>query len=150
MRSIKWTYHKDWSFPSTLFFCRFCFSLRISYKELIWCTNYPNVHIHIFCKRWSFISGCFFPVSILKIIWDVLRCFNFSVMVYQQGYDDWYPWQRLISIWSKRVVTESRTIKFPDRLYHMIRQDVNEDLGVCMLNLWVAYVLNLPEVTTLL
>ena len=33
---------------------------------LIWCTNYLNVHIRIFRKRWSLILGCFFPVSILK------------------------------------------------------------------------------------
>ena len=51
---------------TTLFFKKFCFSLTTSYKELIWCTKYQNVDIHIFCKRWSFIWGCFFPVSILK------------------------------------------------------------------------------------
>ena len=26
----------------------------------------PSVHIRIFCKRWSLILGCFFPVSILN------------------------------------------------------------------------------------
>ena len=51
---------------TTLFFQKFCFSLRISYKELIWCTNHPNVHIHTFVKCWSFIWGRFFPVSIFK------------------------------------------------------------------------------------
>ena len=40
---------------TTLFFWKFCFSLS---------TNYPNTHT--FCKRWSFIWWCFFPVSILK------------------------------------------------------------------------------------
>ena len=59
MVSTKWTYHKD------LFLRKSCFSLRTSYKELIWFTNHPNVHIHTFCKRWSFIR-CFFPGSILK------------------------------------------------------------------------------------
>ena len=49
-----------------LFFRKFCFILRTFYKELIWCTNHPNVHIHTFQKRWSFVWGCFFPVSILK------------------------------------------------------------------------------------
>ena len=49
-----------------LFSENFCFSLTTSYKELIWCAKYQNVDIHIFCKRWSFIWGCFFPVSILK------------------------------------------------------------------------------------
>ena len=48
------------------FFWKFCFSLRTSYKELIWCTNDPNAHIRTFCKRWSFIWRCFFHVSILK------------------------------------------------------------------------------------
>ena len=40
---------------TTLFFWKFCFSLRTSYKELICCTNNPNAHICTFCKRWSFI-----------------------------------------------------------------------------------------------
>ena len=48
------------------FFWKICFSFRTSWKELIWCTNDPNVHICIFCKRWSFTLGWFFPVSILN------------------------------------------------------------------------------------
>ena len=28
--------------------------------------NDPNIHIRIFCKRWSLILGWFFPVSILN------------------------------------------------------------------------------------
>ena len=51
---------------STIFFQKFCFSLRTTYKVLIWFTRHPNVHIHTFWKRWSFIWVCFFPVSILK------------------------------------------------------------------------------------
>ena len=51
---------------TTLFFQKFCFSLRNSYKELIWCTYDLNVHIHTFEKRWSFVWVCFFPVNILK------------------------------------------------------------------------------------
>ena len=47
-------------------FRKTCFCLRTSYKELIWCNNHPNVHIYTFRKHWSFIWGCFFPVSILK------------------------------------------------------------------------------------
>ena len=47
MATTKWTLLKEWSFA-------------------IWCTNYPNVHICTFRKRWSLILGCFFPVSILK------------------------------------------------------------------------------------
>ena len=53
---------------NALFFWKFCFSLRTSYKELIWCTKDLNAHIGTFCKRWSFIWRCFFPVSILKKI----------------------------------------------------------------------------------
>ena len=51
---------------TALFFWKICFSLRTSWKELIWCTNDPNVHIRIFRKHWSLILGCFFPVSTLK------------------------------------------------------------------------------------
>ena len=51
------------------FFKKFYFSIRTFCKELIWCTNYPNVHIHPFRKRWSFIWARSFPVSILKHLW---------------------------------------------------------------------------------
>ena len=47
-----------------LFFCFF----RIFYEDLIWCTSYPDFHIHTFRKYWSFTSGSFFPVSILKCL----------------------------------------------------------------------------------
>ena len=45
MLSIKWTYHKEQSFASNYFFFKFYFSLRTSYKKLIWCTKDPNAHI---------------------------------------------------------------------------------------------------------
>ena len=48
------------------FFWKFCFGLTTSYKKLMCCTNNANVHICTFCKCCSFISRCFFPVSILK------------------------------------------------------------------------------------
>ena len=51
---------------TTLYFQKFCFSLRTSCKELIWCINDPNANICTCFKRWSFIWLCFFPVSILK------------------------------------------------------------------------------------
>ena len=51
---------------TTLFFWKIFSCFRTSWKELIWCTNDPSVHIHIFCERWSLILGCFLPVSILK------------------------------------------------------------------------------------
>ena len=58
MGSTKWTYFKERSFASNyfiLFYKKFYFSLRTSYKELILCTSYSNVHIHTFQKSWSFI-----------------------------------------------------------------------------------------------
>ena len=62
----------------TLFSWKFCFRLRTSYKEFIWCTNYPNVHNRTFCKRWSFIWRCFFPASILnKNKWNFPRFLSF-------------------------------------------------------------------------
>ena len=75
---------------TTLFFWKFCFSLRISYKELIWYTNNPNAHILTFRKRWSFIWRCFFPVSILNYfckkpqwVWNFKRlqrrCFSVKI-----------------------------------------------------------------------
>ena len=42
---------------TTLFFWKFCFIIRTSFKELIWSTNYPSAHIHAFRKRSSFIWG---------------------------------------------------------------------------------------------
>ena len=59
--------NKDILSVTNLCFWKFCYSIRTSYKELIWCTSYINIHIHTFCKRWSLIWGCFFPVSILKL-----------------------------------------------------------------------------------
>ena len=44
---------------NTLFFWKFCFILRTSYKEFIWCTNNPNAHIPTFYKHWSFIWRSF-------------------------------------------------------------------------------------------
>ena len=64
-------------FPVTTSFCgNFCFSLKTSCKELIWCTNYPNVHVSTFWKRWSFIWRCIFPVSIFNLITYNPACFN--------------------------------------------------------------------------
>ena len=48
--STKWIYHKERGFTSNYF--TFLNIWRTSYKELRWCTNYPNVHIHTFHKRW--------------------------------------------------------------------------------------------------
>ena len=73
LRQIEWGVQngpitKNGVLPVTsLFFGKFCFSLGTWYKELIWCTNHLNVHIHSFRNRWSFIWGCFFPVSMLNL-----------------------------------------------------------------------------------
>ena len=50
MRITKWTYNnKKKVLPvATWFSGKFCFSLRTSYKELIWWTKERNVHFHIF------------------------------------------------------------------------------------------------------
>ena len=65
----KLTYHKECSFASNQFiFLKISLSLKTSYKKFISCMNYQNVHINAFRKSESFISGCFFPVSILKPI----------------------------------------------------------------------------------
>ena len=72
LRQIKWWLQnvpvtKNGVLPvTTLFFWKFCFSLRSSIKELICCTSNPNAHSCSFRKHWSFIWPCFFPVSILK------------------------------------------------------------------------------------
>ena len=85
MGSTKWTYHKEQNI------WKFYFSLRTSYKELIWCTNHPNIHIHTFRKCYSFIWGCCFGIfqftfdncleNVLVyalifyyLLWEVLRC----------------------------------------------------------------------------
>ena len=52
---------------------------------MIWCTNYPNVHIRTFYKSWNFVWGCFFNVNILKYINRIRDCFyhhNFLIFFY--------------------------------------------------------------------
>ena len=65
--STKWTYHKEQSLASNYFiFWKILFEVTNSYKELIWSIKNSNAYIPTFCKRWSFIWWCFFPVNILK------------------------------------------------------------------------------------
>ena len=64
MVSTKSTYHKERSFATILFFWNFNLNIRTSFD-----TNDSNIHINIFCKRLSFIWGCVFSVSILKLQW---------------------------------------------------------------------------------
>ena len=45
---------------------------------MIWCTNDLDAHIPTFCKRWIFIWGCFFPVSILNQTNDNYNLWHFS------------------------------------------------------------------------
>ena len=84
MGSTKWTYQKKGSFASnSLFlFCfwKFCFSLKTSYKELIWCINNLNIHIHTFCKRWNFIWDKVFKSRLSKF------CFKFFKGFHPQNY----------------------------------------------------------------
>ena len=71
MEHTKWTCHKEWPFLD------FCFSIRTSYKELNWWVNFPNVHIHTFRKRSSFIWGYFFPASIFQCYYNFIKFFCF-------------------------------------------------------------------------
>ena len=107
MVSTKWAYHKEWSFSRSYFiFFIICFSLRTSYKESIWWTNDPNVHIHTFRKHWSFIWECFFPVSILK---NYEKCFLF----HPKGIFD-------LTFWSFTFVYCKDTINF--KIYDVKKQ----------------------------
>ena len=77
LRQIEWWLQngpitKSGALPVTAsFFWKIYSSFRISLKELIWCTNDPNVHIRIFRKCWSLILGCFFLVSILNFVYKI-------------------------------------------------------------------------------
>ena len=66
LRHIEWGVQNR-RFASSLFFRKFCFNFITSYEELIWCINTTQVP-NAFRKRQSFIWGCFFPVSILKLV----------------------------------------------------------------------------------
>ena len=70
MGGTKWTNHWEQNLSRNYFIYLLTFfcSFRIFYEDLIWCTNYPDFHIHTFRKYWSFTSGSFFPVSILKCL----------------------------------------------------------------------------------
>ena len=80
---------------TTLFFWKICSSFRTS-KELIWCTNDPNVYIRIFRKRWSLILGWFFPVpTILNLIKFIVS--NKFDIIYSKI---WHNFCLIISAWS--------------------------------------------------
>ena len=82
---------------TTLSSWKIFFSLRNPYKELIWCTNHPNIHIHTFHKHWSFIWVCFFPVSIFKKrvhlypVHPFFNFFHFTITVFSPQYNRLWP-----------------------------------------------------------
>ena len=92
-----WPITKSGVLPVTaLFLWKICFSFRTSWKESIWCTNDPNVHIYIFHKHWSLILGCFFPVSIHKWNTEFIFCSKL-----------WYLWNAV----GTRVIKNFNPIK---------------------------------------
>ena len=64
-----------------LFFFKLCFSIRTCYKELIWSTNYPKVHILVFQKHWSFIEGVLF-LCVLKKLFPLQPLGMISMQIY--------------------------------------------------------------------
>ena len=61
---------------TTLLFWKICFSLRTSYRDLIWCTNGLNAHIPTFCKCWSaeVLSVCSVILGYLIMGWSLRDC----------------------------------------------------------------------------
>ena len=75
-----------------LFFVLFCF-LKIlfqfkSYSELIWYTNYLNVLIHAFCKRWSFFWDDFSLWLSLKLGLEIKNLVIFRGF-FKNFWDNW-------------------------------------------------------------
>ena len=112
LRQIEWWVHNG---PNTknsvlpvikLFLWKFCFSLRTSYKKLIWCTNNLNAHIRTFSMRCSFIWRGFFPVSILKttsvwsfvVVYDSVFLSKLSLRGYYGKTDHWFRKQKIPQI----------------------------------------------------
>ena len=59
---------------TALFFSKFCFSLRTSYKELIYCTKNPNAHICTFCEPGVSFDGAFsLWVSLLILFYRITK-----------------------------------------------------------------------------
>ena len=88
LRQIEWwvqnaSITKNGVLPVTaLFFRKFCFSLRTSYKELILYTIDPNAHIPTFCKL--FFDGAFLWLSLKAYL---LWC---RTLVYQENVSKLY------------------------------------------------------------
>ena len=99
--------------PITTFISRkLCFILGTSYIESIWCTSYPDVYINNFRKGWSFIWGCFFPVSTLKQC-EFLR---FKHLAKVCGNTTENQWDYL-----KNVCSIHKSFKFLERLCDSLR-----------------------------
>ena len=82
MGSIKRTYHKEQGFATNYFIVwKFYLITRTPFKELIYCTNNPNVHISTFCKCLSFIWEYVFPLSIFKSLFHQ-RPFSYGCTVF--------------------------------------------------------------------
>ena len=68
---------------TTLFFWKFCFSIRTSYKVLIWCTNHLNLHIHTLESVGVLFKGAFF-------LWVSLRDrLQISLLILINFYSSW-------------------------------------------------------------
>ena len=97
-RSAKWTYQKERSFASNYsIFSKVCFSLTISYKEMIWCTNHPKVHIKTFREHWSFIWGYFF-------LWVSLRNISKRDFLMQQFHSSLTHFNPMLHFKKKRAI----------------------------------------------
>ena len=66
LRQIEWGVQRTEFCQSFMFLIILLQFKNLFNKELKCCTKYPNVHIYIFLKRWSFIWGCFFPLNNIK------------------------------------------------------------------------------------
>ena len=97
MVSSKWTYHKGRSFASNYFiFWKFCFSLRTSYKELIWCTN-------------DLMYRCAKRLPSLKCASHILQWRNLAQLCYTLPKADakniWITWHTPLPFFSPKIST---------------------------------------------
>ena len=110
---------------TTVFFWKICFSFR-TLKELVWCTNDPNINICIFRRRWSLILGCFFPVSILKNVSSALITFSFSVGIcLEVSLKVFFNWYFIRSYFSSGIVTFISSLWLLDELADLSKQYAN-------------------------
>ena len=82
---------------------------------MIRCTNYPNVYIHTFRKRWSLIWMCFFLVSNLKrrnvFLFEILRTLQIERKIlckrknsYSYGNKSIIFWKTCLFIYRSHIV----------------------------------------------